>query len=87
MKISVARASTQDQHPESQHDALTAAGSEKIFTDQVSGKLARCPELDKALLVAREDDQLVATKLDRLGGSLERLIALSKTVPGARCRY
>ena len=37
------------------------------------------PELDKALLVAeRAGDQLVVTKLDRLGRSLEHLIELSK---------
>ncbi|WP_433254841.1 endonuclease/exonuclease/phosphatase family protein [Streptosporangium sp. CA-135522] len=45
---------------------------------QASGKLARRPELDKALLVLREGDQLVVTKLDRLGRSLEHLVALSK---------
>lgn len=78
MKIGVARVSTRDQHPEAQHDALRAAGCEKIFTDKVSGKLARRPELDKALLVARAGDQLVVTKLDRLGRSLENLIDLSK---------
>ncbi|WP_433258864.1 recombinase family protein [Streptosporangium sp. CA-135522] len=34
--------------------------------------------LDKAFLVAREGDELVVTKLDRLGRSLENLIELSK---------
>lgn len=34
--------------------------------DKASGKLARRPELDKALLLARPGDQLVVTKLDRL---------------------
>jgi DNA invertase Pin-like site-specific DNA recombinase len=34
-------------------------------------------ELDKALIAARRGDQLVITKLDRLGRSLEHLIALS----------
>jgi DNA invertase Pin-like site-specific DNA recombinase len=77
VKIGIARVSTRDQHPEAQQDALTAAGCEKVFTDQASGKLARRPELDKALLVAREGDQLVVTKLDRLGRSLGDLIALS----------
>jgi DNA invertase Pin-like site-specific DNA recombinase len=43
------------------------------------GKLARRPELDKALLSAnRPGDQLVVTKLDRLGRSLEHLIELAK---------
>jgi DNA invertase Pin-like site-specific DNA recombinase len=40
-------------------------------------KLARRPELDKALLIAREGDQFVVTKLDRLERSLENLIELS----------
>ncbi|TJZ95310.1 recombinase family protein [Actinacidiphila oryziradicis] len=60
------------------HNALKVAGCEKIFTDKASGKLARRPELDKALLVAREGDQLVVTKLDRLDRSLENLIELAK---------
>ncbi len=35
------------------------------------------PGLDKALLIARSGDQLVVTKLDRLGRSLENLLELS----------
>jgi DNA invertase Pin-like site-specific DNA recombinase len=80
MRIGVARVSTRDQNPEAQQDALRAAGCERIFTDKASGKLARRPELDKALLVAREGDQLVITKLDRLGRSLKNLIELSEVL-------
>ncbi|MGH3569890.1 MAG: recombinase family protein [Pseudonocardia sp.] len=69
--------SARDQHPEAQADALTGAGSERIYTDKASGKLARRPELDEALRGLRAGDQLVVTKLDRPGRSLEHLIDLS----------
>ena len=74
--------STRDQNPDAQRDALSAAGCEEVFIDKVSGKLARRPELDRALLVTRAGDQLVVTKLDRLGRSLEHLIGLSRNLQG-----
>ena len=79
MRIGYGRVSTRDQHPEAQHDALRAADCDEVSIDKASGKLARRPELDRALLSAnRAGDQLVITKLDRLGRSLEHLIDLSK---------
>jgi DNA invertase Pin-like site-specific DNA recombinase len=78
MRIGYGRVSTRDQNLDAQRDALAGAGCDEIMVDKASGKLARRPELDKALLVARKGDQLVVTKLDRLGRSLEHLIALSK---------
>ncbi len=82
MRIGYARVSTRDQHPDAQADALHAAGCERVFTDKASGKLARRPELDEALRGLRAGDQLVVTKLDRLGRSLEHLIDLSHDLQG-----
>jgi DNA invertase Pin-like site-specific DNA recombinase len=85
MRIGYGRVSTRDQNPESQHDALSAAGCDEIFIDTASGKLAKRPELDRALLSAnRAGDQLVVTKLDRLGRSLEHLIELAKVLQSSR---
>ncbi|SED72316.1 Resolvase, N terminal domain [Rhodococcus jostii] len=78
MRIGYGRVSTRDQRPESQHDALTAAGCDEIFIDKASGKRASRSQLDKALSANRRGDQLVVTKLDRLRRSLEQLIELSK---------
>jgi DNA invertase Pin-like site-specific DNA recombinase len=85
MRMGYGRVSTRDQHPEAQHDALTTAGCDEVFIDRASGKLANRPELTKALLSAnRAGDQLVITKLDRLGRSLEHLIELSAQLQARR---
>jgi DNA invertase Pin-like site-specific DNA recombinase len=78
MRIGYGRVSTRDQNPDAQEDALTAAGCDPVFVDKASGKLASRPELDKALIAAREGDEFVITKLDRLGRSLKNLIELSE---------
>jgi len=78
MRIGYGRVSTRDQNPDAQEDALKAAGCDQIFVDKASGKLASRPELDKALIAAREGDEFVITKLDRLGRSLKNLIELSE---------
>jgi DNA invertase Pin-like site-specific DNA recombinase len=81
MRIGYGRVSTRDQNPAAQRDTLDDAGCDRVFIDKASGKLASRPELDKALLSAsRPGDQLVVTKLDRLGRSLEHLISLSASL-------
>lgn len=69
-----ARVSTTDQDAQLQHDALTAAGCYRIFTDTASGALQSRPELDKLFDHLRSGDTLVVWRLDRLGRSIRHLI-------------
>jgi DNA invertase Pin-like site-specific DNA recombinase len=48
-RIGYGRVSTRDQNPDSQRDALEAAGCDEVYIDKASGKLASRPEFDKAL--------------------------------------
>lgn len=73
MKIGYARVSTRDQHLDLQRTALSEAGCERIFEEQVSGVGDRT-ELKAALQYLREGDCLVVYKLDRLGRSMRDLL-------------
>ncbi|MFI0820054.1 recombinase family protein [Streptomyces sp. NPDC021098] len=75
---------THSTSPRSQEThALTEAGCIRIFADKKSGKNAEREELRKALDYLREDDTLVVPSPDRLGRSLQDLIAI---VSGLRKR-
>jgi hypothetical protein len=63
--------------------ALTEAGCIRIFADKKSGKNVEREELWKALDYLRAGDTLVVPSLDRLGRSLQDLIAI---VAGLRKR-
>ena len=79
MLIGYAWVSTADQNPDHQVDALMRAGvaTENIYVDRASGAKVSRPELDKALASANRDaDQLVITRLDRLGRSVLHLVKL-----------
>lgn len=77
VRIGYGRVSTRDQKTDAQQDALEAAGCDEILVDHASGTLASRPQLDQALRMLRSGDQLVITKLDRLGRSLAHLMTVS----------
>ncbi|MFT6570246.1 MAG: DNA invertase Pin-like site-specific DNA recombinase [Sphingomonas echinoides] len=72
-----ARVSTADQDLTLQMDALAKAGCEEVFTDKASGAKSDRPGLAEALRFARAGDCIVVWKLDRLGRSIQGLIALA----------
>lgn len=72
--VGYARVSTDHQSLEAQRDALTAAGCEKIFADQLSGVRDDRPGLLELLGYVRAGDTAVVVSLDRLGRSLSGVI-------------
>ncbi|KVM89600.1 recombinase family protein [Burkholderia stagnalis] len=76
-QLGYARVSTEEQCPDLQLAALSAAGCSHIFTDHgISGSAQERPGLRALLDVAQPGDTLVVWRLDRLGRSLSHLIQL-----------
>ena len=85
MIVGYARTSTLDQKAglEAQEEALTKAGCEKVFVEQVSSIDVKAREkLLEALDYIREGDTLVVTKLDRLARSVAHLLEVTREIEG-----
>jgi DNA invertase Pin-like site-specific DNA recombinase len=80
MIIGYARISTDDQNLDSQTDALSAAGAEKVFADKISGSRRARPELDRMLEHLRDGDVVTVTKYDRLARSLKDLLEIVEAI-------
>jgi len=72
--LGYARVSTPEQDATLQHDALSAAGCWRTWTDTASGVKTDRPQLAEVLASLRPGDTLVVWRLDRLGRSLPHLI-------------
>jgi DNA invertase Pin-like site-specific DNA recombinase len=81
--LGYARVSTDRQSLDQQHDALTAAGAERIFTDKRSGARDDREGLAALIDYAREGDVVVVVALDRLGRSLSGIIRTIETLTAA----
>jgi DNA invertase Pin-like site-specific DNA recombinase len=81
LKVAYARTSTLEQVAgmEAQLRDLTAAGCEKLFTEQVSA-VGNRSQLEAALEFIREGDVLVVTRLDRLARSTQHLLDIADRV-------
>jgi DNA invertase Pin-like site-specific DNA recombinase len=77
-RFGYARVSTREQNPDHQIDALRAAGvpEENIFIEKISGKLSSRPKLDLMLHKLRAGDEVVVTRLRRIGRSHQHLLDL-----------
>lgn len=81
MKIGYARVSTEEQNLDLQKQKLREVGCRVIMEDKgLSGADRSRPGLHNALTKLKKGDVLVVWKLDRLGRSLDHLIALIDTI-------
>jgi DNA invertase Pin-like site-specific DNA recombinase len=87
MKWGYARVSTEDQNLDLQRRALSAAGCDQVFEDQISGTVTKRPGLDDALARCGDGDVLVVWKLDRLGRSLPHLIEVIRELGERGCGF
>jgi len=78
--LGYARVSTGDQDVAGQTMRLKDAGAIRLFTDVMSGKSMERPGLVELLGFARKGDTLAVVRLDRLGRSLNELLASVETL-------
>ena len=78
MIIGYARISTETQVLDQQIDALIKYGVDdrNIYSEQISTRAKKRPELEKALKFIKRGDTFAVCKLDRFGRSLEYLIRM-----------
>jgi DNA invertase Pin-like site-specific DNA recombinase len=76
--------STREQNPDSQQDKLEAAGIDpgNVVIEKISGKLASRPRLDALLGRLGPGDQVVVTRLRRIGRNHQHLLDLSAWFDG-----
>ena len=76
-RISYIRVSSFDQNPERQ---LEDQALDRVFTDKVSGKDVKRPQLDDLLNFIRDGDTLVVHSMDRLARNLDDLRRLVQSL-------
>jgi DNA invertase Pin-like site-specific DNA recombinase len=86
-RIGYARASTDDQLLDFQHNALRKAGCDVIYEEAASGKSANRPELEQCRKALRPGDTLVVWRLDRLGRSLPDLVHIVTELEESRIGF
>lgn len=82
-RIGYRRVSSYDQNPERQLEGVQV---DRLFTDKVSGKDTRRPELDRLLAFVREGDTVVVHSMDRLARNLDDLRRLVQGLTGRGIR-
>src|SRR5688500_5628655 len=82
-RIGYIRVSTLDQHTERQLDGIEV---DKTFTDKVSGKDTKRPQLELMMSFARSGDTVIVHSMDRLARNLDDLRRIVQTLTGRGVR-
>jgi DNA invertase Pin-like site-specific DNA recombinase len=82
-RIGYIRVSTLDQHTERQLDGIEV---DKTFTDKVSGKDTKRPQLDLLMSFVRSGDTVIVHSMDRLARNLDDLRRIVQTLTGKDVR-
>jgi len=81
MKVGFARVSTHEQYLAAQLSKLTEFGCEKVFQGKQSGASIKNEEKLKELIdFIREGDEVIVTRLDRLGRSLKSILEAIESI-------
>jgi DNA invertase Pin-like site-specific DNA recombinase len=82
------RVSTLDQNPDSQHDALLAAGvsPQSMFIEKASTRLAVRPKLEELRKLLLPGDTIVVTKADRIARSTLDLLQIVASLDDAKVK-
>lgn len=75
-----ARVSTDGQTLDTQRDALSAAGAEKIFAETANGAKGDRAQLTRLMKAVSEGDTVLVTRLDRLARSTRDLLNILGTL-------
>jgi DNA invertase Pin-like site-specific DNA recombinase len=87
MIVGYARVSTDGQTLDAQEAALKAAGTERIFTEKISGAVTDRKALRKAIDALGPGDVLLVTRLDRLARSTRHLLNTLDAIGKARAGF
>jgi DNA invertase Pin-like site-specific DNA recombinase len=87
MIVGYARVSTDGQSLEAQQASLKAAGTERIFSEKVSGAVTDRKALAKALAALGPNDVLLVTRLDRLARSTRDLLNILDGISKAGAKF
>jgi DNA invertase Pin-like site-specific DNA recombinase len=80
LKYGYARVSTVNQNLESQIQALESEGCNKIYSEKFTGTKVDRPQFQELLILLKEGDTLVVTKLDRFARSTTDAIETVKAL-------